>query len=88
MIVKEIYKSFDTLIPTFDFESNGRDTLEWLRDMWQWNRDRHARTLLDKFSRKFSTWKKKKEDELRLAQDTKLIINFLDKLAREREVSP
>jgi hypothetical protein len=82
MIVKDIYTN-PGLVSGFDFAKNGRETLDWLREMWQWNRDRRARSILDKFSRKFAAWKKKQEEDKKYKEDLRFVLNALNKLARE-----
>ena len=82
MIAQEVYRNPDRLSPKFDFARDGRETLQWLRFMWSWNKDKKARRAAEVFGRKLRAWEKKKADGHKDEKGRIAAIKKLNKMLR------
>lgn len=83
MVVQEVYRNPKRLDHPFNFENDGQETLEWLRDKWRWEKDRQAKLVHDKLSRKIAAWKKKKAQDIKDERERLIALQILYKMHSE-----
>jgi len=83
MIDQEVYRYAKSLAK-FNCERDGRDTLNWLKFMWTWNKDQKAKRVAEKVARKIAAWEKKKAQDIKDEQGRQAALKILEKMARNR----